>query len=111
MFIRSAYFTGRPVPGQEDLLHSRLGEVLQMYLGLPKIRAAQLLSAKDIEEGGPNLHATLQLCFDNEADLLAALATPYRQTLRTHFLEQIFPLFEGTVKHVNHAVQERVATA
>lgn len=109
MFIRSAYFTGRPLPGQEALLHTRLSEVLQMYLQFEKIHSVQLLFAKEIEAGGPELYATLQLCFDNEADLLEALATPYRQTLRAHFASHVIPLFDGTVKHVNHVVEQVVA--
>lgn len=109
MFVRCAYFMGHPVAGQEAVLRERLLETLQLYMKFDKIRSVQLLTAQEVEAGAPEIHATLQLVFDSERDLLEALATPYRQQLRAHFAEKILPLFEGTIKHINHAVDEQMA--
>lgn len=109
MFIRCAYFAGRPVPGQEKLLRERLTALLKMYVRFENIVSLQLLVAGEAEEGSPGLYATLQLCFKSEADLKAALATPFRQECRAFFLANVLPLFEGTVKHINNDVEEALA--
>ncbi|MEO7243030.1 MAG: hypothetical protein ABIW85_08980 [Variovorax sp.] len=110
MFIRCAYFTGKPVAGKEAALKKSLQATLAAYMKFEKIRSVQLLIAKEHEEGAPNHYATLQLCFDSEADLQAALATPFRQEMRAHFVDNVFPLFEGVVKHINCDVHELVET-
>lgn len=104
MFMRCAYFLGKPVPGQEEELHRRMVEVAQRYLGFEQVRSVQLLTSAHGDEGAPDLYATLQLCYDSEDDMNAALAMPYRHELRAHFAELVLPLFEGSVKHVNHHV-------
>lgn len=107
MFMRCAYFVGRPVRGKEAELHARLTDALTMYQGFDKIRSVQLLLAKESEEGAPDIYATLQLCFAEEAELQAALASPFRQQMRAYFVDTVFPPFEGSVKHINHAVSDR----
>ena len=110
MFIRCAYFVGKPIPGKEAQLRARLAETLGLYMGFDKIRRVQLLSTQAAEEGAPDVFACLQLSFDTEQDLQQALATPYRQQLRAHFAEAVLPLFDGTVKHINHQVSDQVPT-
>ncbi len=105
MFMRCAYFLGKPLAGRDAEFHASLQGIMQRYWGFEKIRAVQLLSAREHEEGAPPVYATLQLCFDNEADLQEALTSPYRQALRAQFAETVLPLFEGQVKHINHAVE------
>lgn len=109
MYMRCAYFVGRPVRGKEAEFHSRLNDALKMYMGFEKILSVQLLCGKEFEDGAPDIHATLQLCFDNEADLQAALASPFRQEMRSYFVDTVFPLFDGSVKHINHMVSEQSA--
>jgi len=111
MFIRSAYFIGQPVAGQAEALRGHLEAALQRYMGFDKIQSAQLYVSQEFEEGAPGIYATLQLCFACEADLLAALATPFRQEMRAYFAEAVFPLFEGSVKHINHEVTEQRGAA
>lgn len=104
MYVRSAYFVGKPFPGKEAEFRQRMQEAVKLYLGFKNIRAAQFMDARDADEGAPGIYATLQLCFDNESDLQAALATPFRQEMRSHFLNNVFPLFDGAAKHINHQV-------
>ncbi len=111
MFIRSAYFVGKPFPGKEAEFRQLLQGALKLYMGFKNIRGAQFLEAREVEEGAPAIYATLQLRFDSESDLQAALATPFRQEMRSYFLNSVFPLFDGTAKHINHHVEEQVAGA
>ncbi len=106
MFIRCGYLIGKPAPGKADALREGLLKSLKMFMGFEKIRSAKLLSGKDFEDGAPEIYATLELCFDNEADLLAALATPYRQEFRAFFAANVMPNFDGIVKHINQEVAE-----
>ena len=106
MFIRCGYLIGKPAPGKADALREGLLKALKMFMAFDKIRSAKLLSGKDFEDGAPEIYATLELCFDNEADLLAALATPYRQEFRAFFAAHVMPNFDGIVKHINQDVTE-----
>ena len=109
MFMRCAYFVGQPVASKAAEFQARLDEALKRYMGFERILSAQMLMAREREDGAPNIYATLQLCFRSEADLRAALASPFRTVMRAYFVEQVFPLFEGSVTHINHDVSEQSA--
>ena len=97
------------VAGKEAALKQSLQATLAAYMKFETIRSVQLLIAREHEEGAPNHYATLQLFFDTEADLQAALATLFRQEMRAHFVYAVFPLFERPVQHINYDVDEQVA--
>ncbi len=111
MFMRCAYFIGRPVPGQEAELHRRMIDTAGRYLGFPQMRSVQLITSQQKDEGAPDLYATLQLIYDSEQAMHDALALPLRDELRAHFAAQVLPLFEGTVKHINHHMDVPVRQA
>ena len=106
MYTRCAYFTGRPRAGRELDFEQRLREALERYRGLPGLQSALLHLADAAEPGAPALHAVLELRFADAAAVETALATPLRQQLRTWFHEQVLPLFEGSVSHINHTSAE-----
>ncbi len=103
MFVRCAYFTGHPVPGKESQLQAELEAALPMYMDMPHIVSANLLMSREAEEGAPGIHAMLQMEFASPADLEDALKSPARQRLRQHFVDVVFPLFEGSITHINHS--------
>jgi hypothetical protein len=107
MFIRCAYLIGKPAQGKDAALHQALQSLLKMYMSFEKIRAVKLLTGREWEDGAPGIYATLELCFDSEADLKAALATPFRQEFRAYFAANVIPLFDGIVKHINYDVLEQ----
>lgn len=106
MYTRCAYFTGRPRAGREEAFDQRLREGLALYRGLPGLQSAVLHLADEAEPGAPALHAVMELRFADAAAVQAALATPLRQQLRAWFHEQVLPLFDGSVAHINHASAE-----
>ena len=104
MYVRCGYFIGRPIQGKKDELDAQLRAVMDLYPGFPGIRWAHMLIADEVDEGAPDVYATVQFAFDSKEALDAALATPHRQELRAHYARWVLPLFEGTVLHANQHV-------
>lgn len=104
MYVRCGYFIGQPVAGKKAELDAQLHGIVELYRRFPRIRWANMSVADEVDEGAPAIYATIQFCFDSKQDLEAALATPVRQELRTHYANAVLPLFEGTIKHANQTV-------
>lgn len=101
MYVRCGYFIGKPAAGKKAELDAELMGVVKLYHKFPGLRWANMLIADEVEEGSPEIYATLHFCFDSKEALEAALATPVRQELRTHYANAVLPFFEGTIKHAN----------
>ena len=111
MYVRCAYFIGHPVTGKKEELDKRLLEVVEMYPEFPGLRWANIMIAKEADEGAPDIYATLQFCFDSPEALARALDTPHRQVMRNHFTTHVLPLFEGKIFHVNQEVNSVIMPA
>jgi len=108
MFVRAAYFIGRPHAGREAALDRQLRDALPMYANMPGCRRVELQRSREAEHGAPaGLFAVLEQTYDDSAALQAALASPQRTRLRAHFTDAVLPLFDGSVAHVNHEADSR----
>ncbi|WP_050460928.1 hypothetical protein [Herbaspirillum autotrophicum] len=101
MYTRNAFFLGRPVAGTEDKFIAGLEVGTAAYAKLPGVRSARLEFPLEIDAGGPEIFATIRMVFDSSEDIAQALASPQRQAVRATFAENVMPMFEGKVVHVN----------
>jgi hypothetical protein len=106
MFIRCAYLVGKPRDGHADALRQSLLTALPMYMRFDKIVSIRLLTSQDHEDGAPDIYATLELCFQTEAELWAAFEKPFRQEFKGWFGANVMPHFDGIVRHANQTVDE-----
>ncbi len=111
MYVRCAYFIGRPVAGKQKELDEQLLAVVDLYPGFPGLRWANMMLSKEPDDGTPDIYATVQFCFDSPEALAQALDTPHRQVVRDHYAKHVLPLFEGTIKHVNQEVNSIFVSA
>ncbi len=101
MYTRNAFFLGRAAAGSDDALRAALADGTAHYAKLPGVQSARLEFPLTLDEGAPNIYATIRMVFASEADIALALASPQRQSVRAAFAGAVLPLFEGQVVHVN----------
>jgi len=105
---RYAYFIGRPAEGKSEQFMQALSAVAAGFATLPGVRSAQLERPYFFESEALDVYAAIRLSFDRPEDIDAALATPERQQLRRQFVEQVLPLFQGVVTHINYSADEHL---
>lgn len=106
---RYAYFVGQPVQGKSEQLISQLQAIVAGFAKLPGVQSAQLELPRYFEPGAPQIYAAVRISFNTLEDIDIALATPERQRLRQEFVENVAPLFDGTISHINYEAQEFAA--
>jgi hypothetical protein len=101
MWIRSAYWSGRAIAG-EDALKAFVRDVLLPELGaLPGVLVAQVFWPERREQGAPDLACQIVLKFNSRTDIDRMLASPERERMRVRAFASLESLFDGTIAHLD----------
>nr|WP_157034262.1 hypothetical protein [Sphingomonas sp. Y57] len=104
MWIRSAFWTGRPKPGAEAVFASAINEELTPALReLPGVRDARALWPRRLEDDPPGVHCQILVYFASLADVDRMLASPERLALRNR-VREVAELFDGAISHIDYEV-------
>ena len=103
-YTRCAYFEGDVAPENQERFNNFIDEeVVPIMRTFPGLRQLRIYRPVWREEGALNLYQQFELTFDSEEDIEQFLASEERQANKDK-LDQILPLFDGQIKHVNHRV-------
>ncbi|MBO9376420.1 hypothetical protein GG804_06540 [Sphingomonas histidinilytica] len=104
MWIRSAFWTGRPKSGAETAFASAINEELTPALkALPGVQDAKALWPRRLEDDPPGLHCQILVYFASLADVDRMLASPERLALRSR-VREVADLFDGAISHIDYEV-------
>ncbi len=106
MFVRCAYFEGDVAPENRERFDRVVDqEIAPLMARFPKVRAVRILRGDWFEDAAPRYYQTFEMQFDTAEDIEAALQAPVRKQIHAK-LSEILPLFDGSIKHINHRVTE-----
>ena len=104
MLIRSAYWTGRPVAGEEARFREMVAEELVPAMRrFPGVAAVRALWPEQREEGAPPIHCQVVVEFADAAAKDAMMTCDARKALRPR-VEAAAALFDGALSHIDFAV-------
>jgi antibiotic biosynthesis monooxygenase (ABM) superfamily enzyme len=104
MYVRSAFWIGRPKAGSEAAFRTLMDGTLIPTMGrFPGVRSARALWPATREDSPPDIHCQILVEFDSQADVQQMLACPERAALKPRVLEAI-ALFEGSFSHIEYEV-------
>jgi hypothetical protein len=104
MWVRSAYWVGRPKVGAEAALRNAVDKDLVPTLeSLPGVIGARALWARRLENGALPIACQIIIEFPSMADLDRMLASPERAAMRAQ-VPALLEMFEGTVSHIDFEV-------
>ena len=106
MMIRSAFWIGRPKPGEEVRFRDLLGlGVMPKMRALPGVSDAQALWPTEREDAPPDLACQVLVTFADREAMERMLSSPGRQALRVQ-VGELKELFDGSLSHINYVVAE-----
>lgn len=104
MYVRSAFWIGRPKSGQEkafaDGIDAQLVPAMRKF---PGVRGVKALWPCKFEDSPPDVALQILVEFDNEEDVATMLASPERAALRPR-VKEVAGLFDGHLSHVEYRV-------
>lgn len=104
MWVRSAFWTGRPRPGQEDAFQAAIdGELVPALKALPFVDDAKALWPRRLEDEPPGIHCQILVEFPSLDAVDGMLASAERAALRTR-VRELAGMFEGAISHIDYEV-------
>lgn len=104
MWIRAAFWLGRPVAGNErefrDLIDTSL---IPAFKQLPGVVQAQALWAHRHEPGAPDIACQFLVHFTRFEEIDAMRRSPERAALDP-LIKQVIALFNGAISHIDYEV-------
>lgn len=105
MYIRAAYWLGKPKEGEEQRFRALISdELVPTMRGFPGVGQVRILWPEQHEEGAPPIYCQVLVDFADEADRQAMMTSPERTALRPRVLEAV-ALFDGQMAHVDFEVK------
>lgn len=102
MWIRAAFWTGKPRSGQEAAFASAIDEeIIPALKRLPAVKDAAALWPKRLEDSPPPIACQILVYFDDEAAVDTMLASPERHALRDR-VRSVAQMFDGTISHIDY---------
>jgi hypothetical protein len=101
MWVRSAFWIGRPQPGSETHFRERIDQLLPKFQALPGVRGVRALWPRRLEDNPPGVHCQILVEFAGVTDVDAMLASPGRQQLRSD-VKALAARFDGTISHIDY---------
>ena len=106
MMIRSAFWVGRPKPGEEARFRDLLEvEVMPKMRALPGVSDAQALWPTEREDSPPDLACQVLVIFADRGAMEQMLSSSGRQALRVQ-VGELKALFDGSLSHINYSLGE-----
>ena len=104
MLTRSAYWTGRPAPGQEARFREMVAEeFVPAMRRFPGVAAVKALWPEQREDGAPPIHCQVVVEFADAAAREAMMTCDERKALRPR-VEAAAALFDGQLSHIDFVV-------
>ena len=104
MWIRSAFWLGRPRAGQEEKLVMAINDALVPAMRrFPGVAAAHALWPRKREDGPPDIFCQVIVEFATAEDMALMLASDERAALRPRVIEAA-GLFDGSLSHIDYQV-------
>ncbi|GLS99386.1 hypothetical protein GCM10007897_07650 [Sphingobium jiangsuense] len=105
MYIRAAYWLGRPKQGQEESFREIIsGELVPTMRGFPGVSGVKILWPEQHEDGAPPVYCQVLVEFADEAGRTAMMTSPERTALRPRVLDAA-GLFDGVLAHIDFEVK------
>ncbi len=102
MWIRSAFWSGKPKPGAKQNFRSAIdGELLAGLKALPEVRDVKALWPKRLEDEPPAIYCQILVYFDGVENIDKMLESPERHKLRERVVE-VAAMFDGKVSHIDY---------
>ena len=104
MWIRSAFWVGRPRTGQEVAFDNAIARELIPGLNrLPGVASARALWPRRREDNPPDIHCQVMVEFADDTAMQTMLASDERKALRTR-VGEVAAMFDGTISHIDYEV-------
>lgn len=104
MWIRSAFWVGRPEDGAEEAFATGIDTVVVPALkALPGVMDAESLWPRRLEDGPPAIFCQIIVRFATLADLDTMMSSPGRLALRDKVIA-VRKLFNGSFSHIDYQV-------
>ena len=102
MWIRSAFWVGRPKAGMEERFQTLMDTTLVPGLkALPGVRSVKALWPRLREDDPPAICCQVVVEFDTRADVDRMLASPARAAMRPGVIEAK-SMFDGHLAHIDY---------
>lgn len=104
MLMRSAYWTGRPVAGQEHRFREMIvSELVPSMRKFPGVGAVKALWPEQRDDDAPPIHCQVLVEFVDAAAKEAMMTCAERKALRPR-VEAAAALFDGALSHIDFTV-------
>ena len=104
MYIRSAFWIGRPRAGQEKAFMDGINlELVPAMRKFPGVRAVKALWPTQREDNPPDVALQILVEFDKREDAQLMLASAERLALRPR-VKEVAGLFDGAMSHIEYDV-------
>lgn len=104
MYTRCAYFEGTVDRQDQETFNNFIDqEIVPIMRTFPGLRQLRILRPVWREEGAPHYYQQFELSFDSLEAIEHFLASKERAA-NVIKIQEILPLFKGTIKHMNHRV-------
>lgn len=106
MWIRSAFWVGKPHSGQEAAFDEAItSELVPSLKRLPGVSSAHALWPRRREDSPPDIHCQVIVEFADDAAMQVMLASDARKALRTR-VGEVAAMFDGAISHIDYEVGE-----
>lgn len=106
MYARCAYFEGDVAPADRPRFDRAYRDIIAPTMArFPKVKYVRLLWGREFEAQDRRFYLVVEHAYDTLDDIAAALRSKERAGLQST-LDEVVPLFDGKVYHVNHEVTE-----
>jgi hypothetical protein len=104
MWVRSAFWIGRPRPGQDEAFQTAIdNELVPGLTALPFVNGARSLWPRRLEDNPPGIWCQIIVEFASQEAVDGMLASPGRAALRTR-VREIAGIFDGAISHIDYEV-------
>lgn len=104
MWIRSAFWIGKPHAGQEAAFAQAINaELVPAMRRFPGVSAVRALWPRRREDDPPAIHCQVIVEFASKAELQRMLASEERAALRPRVIAAV-QSFDGTISHIDYEV-------
>lgn len=104
MYIRSAFWIGRPKAGQEAAFKAAIDdELVPAMRRFPGVASVRSLWPEKREDSPPDIALQVLVEFDKREDTELMLASPERAALRPR-VKEVATLFDGKMSHIEYQV-------
>lgn len=104
MWVRSAFWVGRPESGAEEAFIKGIDTIIVPALrAIPGVQCAEALWPRRLEDRPPEIFCQILVRFASLSDIDAMMASPERLALRDKVIA-VREIFNGSFSHIDYEV-------